>query len=240
MIAAQWQRATRVPGFERVFDFYLHHLLRKSFAAISIRNDAHVFPSGGYVGIGNHTSWWDGFIPFALHRSANRRRPFAIMMQDEQLRRFPFFRFGGAFSVDATSIRRAKPAIDYAAQLAASGCGVWIFPQGDIRPAFEPLRFSSGFAHAAARAGVPVVPCAMRFVQRNFQRPEVFVDIGEPFTVNARGAVREGESRVYELLARIDADLLADDVSSRYRPLVSGGRGVDDRAAALLRPFVRR
>lgn len=237
---AQWQRARRVPGFEHAFAMYLRHLLRKNFATIYVRADAHPFPSGGYVGIGNHTSWWDGFIPFALHRVANPGRPFAIMMQDQQLRRFPFFRFGGAFSVDASSIRRAKPSIDYAAELAASGCGVWIFPQGDIRPAFEPLHFSSGFAHAAARARVPVVPCAMRFVQRSSQRPDALVDIGEPFASAARGTAREAQARVAELLARMDADLLDDAVESRYNALVSGGRGVDDRVVALLRPFMRK
>ncbi|MDQ6933295.1 MAG: lysophospholipid acyltransferase family protein [Candidatus Eremiobacteraeota bacterium] len=222
-------------GFERFFGVYITWFLRSSFAGVWIRSDAASLPDSGYIAVGNHSSWWDGFVPFALHRAAQPQRPFAIMMHHEQLVRFPIFRWGGAFSVDARSPRSAKPAVDHAAGLAAAGCGVCIFPQGALCPPNVPLVFTSAFAHAASAANAPVVPVAMRFVFRRKQRPEILVDIGGPFAHAVRGLPKLAEVRVSQSLAQIDRDIAEDAVEERYRLVFAGSKGIDDRVASALR-----
>lgn len=234
-----WRAERRIPGFERCFGWYVNRLLRSSFSRVWIREDSAALPAGGYIGVGNHSTWWDGFVPFALHRAANPQRPFAIMMADDQLRRFPFFRFGGAFSVDASGARRAKPSFDRAALLASGGCGVWIFPQGALIPPTAPLRFTSGFAHAARVAGVPIVPVAMRFVFRSAQRPEIVVQIGAPASPKLRHCSLVIRDTVAGMLEQLDADVAAARIESRYRPALAGRPGIDDRIGAFIGRFAK-
>lgn len=223
--------------FEHFFGLYVNRLLRSSFGGVWLRHDAQALPDSGYIGIGNHSSWWDGFIPFALHQAAHPRRPFAIMMDHAQLARFPVFRWAGAFSVDPRSPRSAKPAVDHAARLSASGCGVWIFPQDALRPPNVPLLFTGAFVHAARGGKVPVVPMAMRFVFRRKQRPEVLIDIGSALTGNSRGLLQLAQTRVSASLAQIDEDIAQDAVEERYRSVVAVSKGVDERVASALRLF---
>lgn len=224
-----WQRARRVAGFDTVFRRYVRGLVARSFAAVWVREGASLPERGGYVAVANHNAWWDGFIPYLLQHACAPRVPFAILMSDPELRRFPFFRFCGAFSIDATSLRAARASIVYAASLARGGEAVWIFPDGELRPPGTPLRFTGGFAHAAREAGVCVVPVAMRFVQLDKQRPEVFVAFGAPLEPD-RSSRERAQEAVAALLATIDADVLAGG-RANYRAALTGRIGVDDRVA---------
>lgn len=231
--AARWQTIQRVPAFERFFAGYVRRLLARSFATVWLRREAARLPDRGYVAVANHGSWWDGFVPFALH-SALAGRPFALLMSDAELRRFPFFRWTGAFSIDSASPRRARPAIAYAAQQVRAGAGVWIFPEGVLHAGSSTLPFSSGFVHAARRASAPIIPVALRFALLGRQRPEAFVDIGAPLDSGARNVRTLAESAVREQLARIDRDILEGWSSERYVPFVRGVRGIDERVATFV------
>lgn len=223
---ARWRRAHRIRGFESCFTFYLHGLIRRNFSRVwSAGSDA--LPAGGYVAAANHHSWWDGLIPYYLHRLQQRDRPFAIMMSDRELRRFPYFRFGGAFSVDARSVRAAREAILYAAQEARAGAAVWIFPEGELRAPTAPLSFTSGFAHAAREADVPIVPVAMRFVMRARQRPEAFVRFGAPLPAG-RAAQRGVQDEVAAMLDAIDRAIECDSVEREFSLVTAGRAGADD------------
>lgn len=231
---ASWQQAHRLRGFDACFTWYLHRLVRGSFASVWVAGMQHVPRIGGYVAAANHHSWWDGLIPYLVHRLARAPQPFALMMSDAELRRFPYFRFGGAFSIDARSVRAAREAIAYAAQEARSGAAVWIFPDGVLEPPGSALHFTSGFVHAARDGGVPIVPAAMRFVMRSQQRPEAFVRFGAPLAADRTAAVR-AQSAVQELLAEIDRAIAADRVHAEFSRVVAGVRGVDDRLALATR-----
>ncbi|MGC8486256.1 MAG: lysophospholipid acyltransferase family protein [Candidatus Baltobacteraceae bacterium] len=231
-----WQRAHRIAGFEIFFGRYLQWLMRRSFARVLVRNDG-AFPNAGYVAAANHHSWWDGFLALTIHRAFAPERPFNLMMDDEQLRRFPFFRFGGAFSVDARSVRAAYPAIQYGAACARDGAGLWIFPDGELRPSHCEPAFTSGFLHAARAAEVPVLPVAMRFVFLGEQRPIAIAALGAPIDPRARAAQAQTQAQVVALLASIDEDLRAQRVDGRYRELVRGNAGIDAVVAACIAPL---
>ncbi|MDE2480985.1 MAG: lysophospholipid acyltransferase family protein [bacterium] len=225
-----WQRARRVAGFDSFFVWYTRRLVRGNFARVWVAGVESLPAHGGYVAVANHHSWWDGLIPYLLHHERERERPFAVMMSDAELRRFPFFRFGGAFSVDARSVRAARDAVRYAADEARAGAAVWIFPDGVLHAPSAPLAFTSGFEHVAREAGVPIVPAAMRFVFRDRQRPEIFVRYGEPI-VALRGARERTQACVAAMLAEIDRLLADGQIEQRFRIAVSGRAGVDDRVA---------
>lgn len=229
--AAGWQRAHRLAGFDACFVPYLRWLMRGNVAGLWLRS-GDAFPAhGGYVAVANHHSWWDGFVPYLLHHTREATQPFGLMMSQRELRRFPYFRLGGAFSIDAASIRAALPSVLYAASEAQQGAAIWIFPDGVLRPPLIAPAFTSGFVHIARDAGVPIVPVAMRFLMLAKQRPEVFVAIGPPVSANRRDARALGQGAVVELLDAIDRDVREDAVARRYRLVVRGASGVDDRLA---------
>ena len=224
-----WQRAHRLNGFDWFFTRYVRRLARSSFAGIWVRGAANV-PDRGYIAAANHHSWWDGFVPYLLHHGERPASPFRIMMSDAELRRFPYFRFAGAFSVDPSSARRAREAIVYAGEEARRGAAVWMFPDGVLRPACSLPHFTSGFVHAAREGEVRILPVAMRFLFLDRQRPEVFVEFGTPLDPKGRSAREEAQGAVTRMLARIDGDV--ERFGRDGFELALGGRaGVDDRVA---------
>lgn len=225
--------ARRNAAFERGFAVYLEWLARRSFDAIWVQDGARL-PDGGFVAASNHTSWWDGFVPYLSQRALAPQTPFFVMMSEAELRRFPFFRLSGAFSVDGTSARAAWPSIAYAAQCAASGGGVWIFPEGRIRPPGGMSAFTSGFVHAARRGGVPIVPVALRFAMLGAQRPEAFLTIGSPVDPSSATAQVEVASSVAIQLAEIDEAIREGSTGVMFRPILRGNPGIDRRLSRLL------
>ncbi len=227
---SRWQRVHRVAGFDTVFVWYVRGLIARNFAGVLLREGSAFPRSGGYVAVANHHSWWDGFIPYYVHHTARAPQPFALMMSDPELQRFPYFRFGGVFSVDAASPRTARDAIMYAGSLARDGAAVWIFPDGILRPPSTPLRFTSGFVHAARDARAPIVPVAMRFVMLERERPDVFIAVGDAIAPEPRDAQKRSQSAVEALLTAIDADIASGN-RSKYRTVLTGRKGVDERVA---------
>lgn len=231
-------RAQRHAGFTKAFGAYLRFLLRRSFRGIWLRYSDRL-PLGGFVAAANHSSWWDGFVPFAVQAALAPHAPFYVMMDRTQLRRFPFFRWGGAFSIDVARARSAHASIGYAGDLARSGAGVWIFPEGRIAPPAAPQPFAGGYLHAALAAGVPIVPVAMRYAVLDAQRPDAFVSIGEPI-----GARDDARRRVPECLARmlreVDAAIAGGYAFAGREPLFRRAAGVDDLVARVTAPFGKR
>ena len=211
-----WQRARRNVGFSAGFSRYIDWLIARNFAALRVRNGVTLPAVGGFIGVLNHHSWWDGFAALAVHRRSDQARPFAIMMSDAELRRFWYFRMLGAFSVDATSVRKAREAILYAAEEARMGAGVWILPDGILRPPQSPLAFTSGFVHAARRADVPIVPLAVRYVFLGRRQPEMLVALGDPIDPRDRSAQELAQRSVERLLKTIDNDCVADRLDTDY------------------------
>ena len=231
--------ARRHEAFVAGFGAYVHWLLRRSFRGLWVSPGA-AFPRSGFVAIANHTSWWDGFVAFAVQRALAPRRPFYVMMSEEGLRRFPFFRYGGAFAVDASSPRRARDAILYAADRASRGAGLWIFPQGRLEAPGRALDFARGFAHVARRADVPVVPCAMRYALLDGQRPDAFFDVGSPVYDASQATVELTRGAVAAMLGRLDRDIASGRAFEQRRSLMAPARGVDNVSARIFAPLGKR
>jgi len=193
----------------------------------------------------NHPSWWDGYLAIVLNRMVLGQRFQSFCMMDEQeLRRYRFFTWIGAFSVDRRDARSAMRSVAYVSRLLADrrDRALAIFPQGEITPNDRrPIQMFSGMAHVARRAGgARLWPVALRYEFRGEQRPEAFIRAGPAHHVaadcDARAATAAAGAR---LTAACDA--LRDEVNGgqldEYRVLLRGRPGPDkiwDAARGLL------
>lgn len=111
-------------------DFHIHHSLADSGEAITL--------------IGNHFSWWDGFILAEVnHRIWDRR--FHVMMLEEELRKRMFLNRVGAFSIKQED-RSMIESLEYASSLLSDSENlVLLFPQGEIQSKYiRPFAFQQG------------------------------------------------------------------------------------------------
>src|SRR5262249_24658485 len=193
----------------------------------------------------NHPSWWDGYMAIVLNREVlgNRFQGFC-MMDDRELRRYRFFTWIGAFSVNRQDARSAMDSVAYISRLLAArrDRALAIFPQGEITPNDRrPLLMFPGMAHVARRAGGATLwPVALRYEFRGEQRPEGFIRAGPAYHTRADSDTRTLTARAG---ARLTAacGALRDQVNGGqldgYRVLLRGRPGPDqifDAVRALL------
>lgn len=167
--------------FEIGFEKYLNPLLRRSFANVFGQGIAPP-PSQPVIFIANHSSWWDGLLFFFYNRSV-WRTDIHMMMDEKGLKRYGFFRYLGAFSINREKPKDILASLQYAEGLLLSGKTVVLFPQGDeFHQEIRPLGYSAGIAYLMERCpDVPVVPISFYYSFRHEQKPEVWVHQGKPF-----------------------------------------------------------
>ncbi|HVT47571.1 MAG TPA: lysophospholipid acyltransferase family protein [Vicinamibacterales bacterium] len=130
------------------------------FARIHVSGTEHVRPDRAYVYIANHASLIDtpalfGYLPY----------PFRIMVKKE-LFYVPFLGWhlqtAGNFGVDRRDPRRAAKSLRRVVDGVRSGTSLVVFPEGTRTPDGRLQEFKAGAFKIAIRAGVPVVPVAIR------------------------------------------------------------------------------
>lgn len=116
---------------EIFFRFYSRYRLRLNF--LNIQLCGHYNDTGRPIlMLGNHFSWWDGFIQNYLNNRVIHRK-FHVMMLEEQLRRNMILNRTGAFSVKKSS-RDLVESLRYCVELLENPDNmVLIFPQGEIQ-----------------------------------------------------------------------------------------------------------
>ncbi len=125
------------------FQHYTRWLLKRRFRRVTIEG---TFTDKGMpvLLIGNHIGWWDGFWAMYLKLEVVKRT-FHFMMQEDQLLRFRFFNYTGAFSVNRKS-REVVESLQYAASLLQYPANmVLIYPQGSLQSLYcTSFRFEKG------------------------------------------------------------------------------------------------
>ncbi len=160
--------------------------------------------------VANHGTWWDGFFVYLLNRLIFRRT-LHLMMLEEQLRRYPFFRRVGAFGIRQGFPRDVVAALRYAARILASpGNAVCIFPQGVLAPGgIRPLGFRRGIERILQIHGgaVTLLPVAIRCEFLGDRKPTAYLLPGESITVSADSfpGITALERRQEELLDRLQS-----------------------------------
>ena len=101
--------------------------------------------------IGNHFSWWDGFIANFLNIRVFHRK-FHVMMLEEQLNSRMFLNKAGAYSIKRGS-RSVIESMQYTVDLLSNAENlVVLYPQGVFESQYlRPVRFEKGVCTVAAR-----------------------------------------------------------------------------------------
>ncbi len=144
-------KARHIPFFVRFFSFYSRNGLKRHFRNIVF--ECSVNTAGRPVMlIGNHFSWWDGFIAYRINDLFLHKR-FNIMMLEEQLKSRLFLNKAGAYSIKPGS-RSVVETLSYTSGLLHDAENmVVVYPQGTITSIHRrPVRFERGTERIIAGA----------------------------------------------------------------------------------------
>lgn len=171
--------------WDRAWQFWLTWTLKKRFAAIHVRGLANLQSLASNrptIAFSNHTNWWDAAVLLSLARTVSHKN-FYCVMEEAQLKRQRYLTYLGAFSVDLENPLRAAAAIRYAVRLLQNTASlVWVFPQGGIASSYEKVTVKAGIQFLAAQAaGAQMLPTALHYDFFKSSKPEVLIEIGEPF-----------------------------------------------------------
>lgn len=243
------------------FDWYVRRLVSRHFASVRwLRTDLQVRhrESRGHDGPGspssailvaNHTNWWDGFLGWLVSRRMGL--PFHILMDAANLDRYWMFKWIGALPMHRDSASAGyRDLVEAGLRLKESPRTLWIFPQGERRPAAEPVgNTERGAAHLAVGQGLPVIPVAVRYAYLGEQLPEAFLLLGDEIDVtgmNRRDAATEIEQRLQRTVEALDARLRTEAVED-FELLLQGRLSINKRldrvrhaAGTIDGPFERR
>ena len=220
----------------RWFAWYFRRLAQKHFAGVhwsATEDPAHWGPTPVLV-VANHSTWWDGPLAFLLSRELGR--PFNVAMEAKHLDRHPYFRWIGAHPIRRATMAERYADLEWIGGTLVPGGMLWIFPQGERRPAAASLRLlERGAAHLAlGRAPVRIVPVGIRLAHLSEQLPDAFLRVGPSWTVGPRdlrdrvALTQDIGAAIAQTLRESDA-LIAGELLSSWRPLLEGSLSLNKR-----------
>lgn len=132
-------RAVKSKPFNRIFALYNHYyLLRRRFRSFTLSGSldpllphtgSPIEPDQPVIYFMNHSSWWDGLLLYHASQQTSRGDHY-VMMEEEQLRRYAFFRKLGAYSINKENASGIRTSLQYSTKLLHSGKGSGSFPKG--------------------------------------------------------------------------------------------------------------
>ena len=162
---------------------------------IGIDNVRDAVARGPLLFAANHVSWWDAFALVVVDEALGTDG--FVLMEEANLRRLPFFSALGALAIDLQHPRRAVLQLQQAAHLLRGPRrALWIFPQGEQRPARAPLQFRRGVVHLAARARCPVVPVSIQLLWRRQPVPTLVIGLHPPLELEGSELVSALERQI--------------------------------------------
>lgn len=174
------------------FTWYTRWLYWRTFASVDIRTEYHPTPKQSTLYVLNHHYWFDALTPLLLNHRYFHQNLLAIMDQ-VQLEKHPFFAKLGAIAIDRNHARSAVKTLDQASDwLNEPGTCVFLYPQGKLTDATEPIVLESGVVRLIENAPMAdVVPIGMHIHFRKGPKPTLVIRIGKPieFPTNAPKAL---------------------------------------------------
>jgi 1-acyl-sn-glycerol-3-phosphate acyltransferase len=167
---------------------------------------------GPFVLAGNHMSSVESLL---LNSIITPRLEFTYVIKNNTFS-VPFLR-QAMMAMDAIGVDRANPKEDFkvvmsegAARL-SKGCSVLIFPEGGRHAQFLPERFNSIAVKLALKAGVKLIPFALKtdFIERGKliadfgainPKNEIYFEFGSPIEVVGNG--RDAQQQVIEFIVQ--------------------------------------
>ena len=168
---------------EFVFDIYLRRLLKKSFYDFRIINELPAFDySKSIIVTPNHFSWWDGFFIYWANKKLFSKKLYVLMLE-EQLKRYWFFKKLGCYSIDLNDSRKMIVSLKYTMDLLLKPNNlVTIYPQGEIQAYDEKhIVLKEGLDFIAKKSAVDfhILPIAFKIHYANERLPIVYARFGK-------------------------------------------------------------
>jgi 1-acyl-sn-glycerol-3-phosphate acyltransferase len=187
-----------------------------SFAGVKIviENRANLVPNQPYVFMANHASSLDIWAAFVAIPRRIR------MIAKKQLARIPLFGWvmwaGRFIFIDRQNGVAARRSIDEACQRIHNGESVLIFPEGTRTRDGALGVFKKGGFHLATKAGVPIVPVALRGTRELMPRGSLLlrsgtitVILGEP--IPTQGLSDEERTTLSERVRSVVENMLTEN-----------------------------
>ncbi len=183
-----------------------------------------------------HVSFWDGYLGVQLAK--HQKLGFRVMMLEQNLRKYSFLRFVGAFGIDRGNPRGALESLRYAANelKQVPPQALLMFPSGEIgSPHQRPLPFESGVAAlanlCAKEQDLAVVALAIRLEYNTEPKPIAYLRLGKPRIVQA-GLKTAALSALLQDDLELEANALHQDLLEqnldKYQIMLSGGSSIPE------------
>lgn len=171
------------PAARLIFNIYIDRLLKKYFSNFYLCNGYPTLNLNETVLITpNHFSWWDGFfIDYVIRKETNL--DLRIMMLEDQLKKYWFFKYVGAFSITPNNPFAIKDSINYARKLLSEkNNALIIYPQGEIEPFDKrPLSIKKGISLMLKNSNnINIIPAAFNITFSDQKLPSIFLRFGDP------------------------------------------------------------
>lgn len=237
--------AVRSKSFDKLFYRYnYHYLIRRHFRYFGVAGELRPPSIEGrpVLYIMNHSSWWDGLLAYHAARTLTKREHY-FMMEEEQLRKYAFFRKLGAYSINRHSTGDISASLRYTTRLLRAGSGVWMYPEGEIQPLeHRPmvLKTGAGLVLRLCPEAV-VVPVTLYHGLFRHSKPEATLLAGVPLTHSwkdkNRNSIGEELQTVLEEQLNNHRQLIINNggfMPEQFQPLMKQGRSTNEWFDAVL------
>ncbi|HMS35393.1 MAG TPA: lysophospholipid acyltransferase family protein [Ignavibacteria bacterium] len=199
---------------ESLYRIYIKRLLKKNFNRFILLNEIPDIPeNSGLIVTPNHFSWWDGFFAEFLMRKFTDRRLY-ILMLEEQLKKFWFFRYLGAFSIKQGSVKSIKESIDYAKEISSSSLNYLVYyPQGRILNYGNSASvLKKGLMSVAGNTNVGILIVSFRIIYGTEKLPDIYCRFCEKLcSVSCEEDFVEYERLFFKNTELLDQNISASD-----------------------------
>ncbi len=176
-------KAKHHSGIRFFFTQYINYILRKNFSHLYFVNEIPEIPKNRALLLTpNHMSWWDGFIIDYLNRKFLCKK-FHVMMLEEQLKKYWFFKHLGAYSIEPKSKTSIDETFLYTGELLHHQENIVVlFPQGELFPFMRrPVDIKKGITHLNqyTHTNFIILPLFLTISFYNEKLPEIYVRFGD-------------------------------------------------------------
>ncbi len=164
-------------------NWFLDWKFKSRFSSVNYFHEHPIPTDKSLLVIGNHATWWDGFLNWQMARY-ELKKTFYLAMLEEMLQKLWFFRGVGCFSINPGN-RSMVESLNVAADLLKDPSNMVIFyPQGKYYSIYDhDFTFNSGISHIIKKANnSSILFYAALFDYSANEKPylNIFTEISEP------------------------------------------------------------
>lgn len=196
---------------EIIFKPYIQWIFKRHFREFfSLLSDLGNVESKGIIITPNHFSWWDGFFAYLFIKKHFPNRQIKMMMLEEQLKRFWFFKYLGCFSINPKNPKCVVESLQYASKQVSEHTVLVIYPQGAIKHFYTQYTAKNGLGFIIERTTIEtlILPVVFSVNYSEHRLPSVYAN-SSLFLASELKA--QGIKKLEKELHRLRESLLVSD-----------------------------